>query len=430
MRNPVTMMPEWDFHKVPQKPSSNGGATQQTVNKTELPGWVSQAGQKNLDQAYNVSQNLMGPYGGQRVADMTPAQMANINSLQSLVGGTNPAYGVAQNAAADVSGYQSQGITPSFLGGMDLSGYMNPFTSSVIGTGLAGLDVQRQQAIRGIGDQALQAKAFGGSRQGIAEGITNTGAATQAGNLAAQLGYQNFAQAQQAATGDISRDLAAQQFNEQARANAAGIRLQGASTLGNLASSGQQAQIQSLMAAMQGQQMAQTQNQSVLDALRQYYQEQQQFPIQQLQIPLQALGMTPYGQTQTQTSPAPTSNPTMSALGGISTGIGILGTLLAPMSGGTSLLGTIASGASALSDERLKTDITPIGHDPNLDLPLYAYRYKGDPKTYPKLVGPMAQEVEKKYPSAVHQTAEGIRMVDFDFLNDVAGINAFLKKAA
>jgi hypothetical protein len=54
-----------------------------------------------------------------------------------------------------------------------------------------------------------------------------------------------------------------------------------------------------------------------------------------------------------------------------------------------------------LSDRRDKTDIKELGKDPETGLPLYAYRYKEDPKSYPKIVGIMAQDVEKKYPKAV-----------------------------
>ena len=36
-------------------------------------------------------------------------------------------------------------------------------------------------------------------------------------------------------------------------------------------------------------------------------------------------------------------------------------------------------------------------------LDLYAYRYKGDPKTYPKVVGPMAQDIAKKFPDQVRE---------------------------
>ena len=343
MRDPYTFMTDWNFHSVPQKPSPSSGGTQTTVNKTELPGWVSSAGQQNLGTAYDVSQNMMAPYSGQRVADMTGGQMAAISGLNQLPGSTTGAFNLAQDQAAGVGNFQAGQVTPTMLNGMDLSGYMNPFTQNVIGTGLAGLDVQRQQALRGIGDQALASKAFGGSRQGVNEGITNTGAMTSAGNLASQLAYQNFMQAQQAATGDITRDLGAQQFNEQARQQAGQLQLQGALGLGNLAGQSQQAQMQALMAMLQGNSLVQQNNQQQLDAARQYYGEQQQFPVQQLQIPLQALGMTPYGQTQTQTSPTPPSNSTMSALGGISSGLGILGALFAPATGGTSLIGSMAS---------------------------------------------------------------------------------------
>ena len=45
---------------------------------------------------------------------------------------------------------------------------------------------------------------------------------------------------------------------------------------------------------------------------------------------------------------------------------------------------------------------------------MYAYRYKGDPKTYPKVVGPMAQDIEKKYPEAVTEVA-GKKAVDMQF---------------
>jgi Chaperone of endosialidase len=65
--------------------------------------------------------------------------------------------------------------------------------------------------------------------------------------------------------------------------------------------------------------------------------------------------------------------------------------------------GDIFGSLLKLSDERTKTDIQPMGKDEQTDLPMYAYRYKGDPKSYPKVVGPMAQDVEKKYPGSTAQ---------------------------
>ncbi len=63
---------------------------------------------------------------------------------------------------------------------------------------------------------------------------------------------------------------------------------------------------------------------------------------------------------------------------------------------------------AAFSDERLKEDIVPVGqlHD---GLPVYSYRYKGDPM--PR-IGLMAQDVEKVRPDAVHEVG-GFKAVDY-----------------
>jgi hypothetical protein len=66
-----------------------------------------------------------------------------------------------------------------------------------------------------------------------------------------------------------------------------------------------------------------------------------------------------------------------------------------------------ANAASAilglLSDRNEKTDIKKLGTDEETGLGIYAYRYKGDPKTYPKIVGPMAQEVAEKFPGSTEK---------------------------
>lgn len=69
-----------------------------------------------------------------------------------------------------------------------------------------------------------------------------------------------------------------------------------------------------------------------------------------------------------------------------------------------------------LSDRNAKTDIQKLGeNDPNTGLPLYAYRYKGDSKTYPKMVGPMAQDAAKVYPEKVRKLG-GLLSIDADLM--------------
>lgn len=356
-----------------------GGGTQTVTQKTELPGWVTEAAQKNLNQAYNVSQAMPGPYGGPRYAGMTDGALANIAGLQLQVGQTQPGYELAKSGAAGIMNYRPQNVQAGSynaalvggvpqveaqrLAGTDLNPYMNPYARDVVDYGLKALETQRQQSLNGIADQAIRSNAFGGSRQGVLEGVTNATSAMNAGKLASDLMSQNFLQGQAAAAGDIGRGMAADQTNQaalmqaalanqnaqnsaaqynigsnlqaqlanqQAGLSGAGLNLSAANALGALTGQGQQAYLDSLRSALAGQGLVQADKQAQYDAARQAYTENQQFPLQQLQIPLQALGMTPYGQTTTTTGPAqPQSGSSgfLQGLGGLASLVGMGGTM-------------------------------------------------------------------------------------------------------
>lgn len=381
-----------------------GGGSQTVVNKTEIPEWVQAAGQQNLAAAYDISQNMLGPYQGQTVAAMTPGQLEAIGAISQNAAMAQPAFAYAQQMAANYGNYQPQQVTAAQLSEANLSPYMNPYTQNVIDTSLSALNTQRMMGLNQASDAAARAKAFGGSRQAIQEGVVNASAQQQAGQLAANLYNQNFMQAQAAAQSDIARQMQAQQLNQAAGLQGAQLGLSGASLLGNLANMGQQSFLTGMGASLAAQSAIQQQQQAELDAAQQAYYAQQQFPIQQLMLPLQALGMSPYGGTQTQTSTGGSGSGLMTGLGALSSGVGILS--------GLKSLGLFA--ALGGSDERLKTDIQKLGKDKETGVDMYAYRYKGDPKTYPKVVGPMAQDIEKKYPEAVTEVA-GKKAVDMKF---------------
>jgi hypothetical protein len=379
--------------------SMGGGGTQTVVNKTELPEWVQEAGRRNLAAAYEVSRTMPGPYEGQRVAAMTPGQVGTIGTIANNYAMSQPAFAYAQQMAAQAGQYQPQQVQAGSLAQTSLDPYMNPYTQNVLQTSLDTLNQQRLMGLNQASDAAIRARAFGGSRQAIQEGLVNAAAQQQAGQLAANLMSQNFAQAQAAAQGDIQRQMAAQQLNQAAGLQGAGLGITGAQALGGLAGAGQQNFLQGAASALAAQSAIQQQQQAELDAARQAYTEKQQFPLQQLQIPLQAVGATPYGSTNTQTGPGPTSNPVMSGLGAAASLATIIG---------------------MLSDKSMKTDIQKLGKDEETGVDMYAYRYKGDPKTYPKMVGPMAQDIEKKYPDMVKEVA-GKKTVDVRFPSMLKG---------
>jgi len=301
---------------------SGGGGPQTVTNKTEIPEWVQAAGQRNLSAAYDVSQFMPGPYEGQRVAAMSPGQVNTIGSIANNYAMAQPAFAQAQQMAATSGAYQPSQVSAGQLSSTDLSPYMNPYTQSVLNASLDTLNQQRQTGLNAAQEAANKARAFGGSRLGIQEGVVNAAAQQQAGQLAAQLNAQNYTQAQAAAQADMARRMESQRLNQAAGISGAGLGIQGAQTLGGLAGAGQEAFLTGATGALAAQTALQQQQQQELAAAQQLYTEQQQFPLQQLQIPIQALGITPYGQTSTQTKTGGESS------SGLMTGLGVASSAL------------------------------------------------------------------------------------------------------
>ena len=73
--------------------------------------------------------------------------------------------------------------------------------------------------------------------------------------------------------------------------------------------------------------------------------------------------------------------------------------------------GTAALSALGLSDERAKEDVREVGILHN-GLPVYAYRYKGQPQTQ---IGLLAQDVAQVKPNAVGLLGDtGMMRVDYE----------------
>jgi hypothetical protein len=122
---------------------------------------------------------------------------------------------------------------------------------------------------------------------------------------------------------------------------------------------------------------------------------------------------------------------TVGSAGAVSSGLGSAGNTLSTLAGLFGTGGTTNSGSNATagttatldpynslggsatagdySDERLKEDIHQVGttHD---GLPIYTYRMKDGG---PVKMGVMAQDVERRKPSAVTHDRQGYKMVDY-----------------
>jgi hypothetical protein len=208
----------------------------------------------------------------------------NINSLA--------AQGIQGAGMKTAQGMGYQPLSVGALNQTQLAPYMNPYTTSVI-------DAQQADLLRGanmgldqLGAQAQHAKAFGGSRHGIAMSELGRGVGEIMGQQATGLRQANFAQAQEAARQD-------QLANQQADLQAQGQRMGAAGQLADVSNLGF-GMGQTVNQNLQSQgAMQQALQQAVMDAAAQKYSQYTGHPAQGLSYLNAALGVTPHGQTET-----------------------------------------------------------------------------------------------------------------------------------
>ena len=365
--------------------SSTTNTNSESQSTNEIPQWVQNAGQQNYGIAQDVASQPLQQYQGQLVAGVSP-QMQQAWNLAGNSGSVGQgAQSAGQAALMSGAGYTPQQVSAPTSS--QLAGYMNPFTQSVINATLPimqqnlGLSQDQQQ------NAASSANAYGGSRQAIQQGVTQAQGAMGMGQMAAQLNQANFAQGMGAAQ---QANLA----NQQAGLAGNAQQIAAGQGLGNIGSQQVQNNLAQYGMLTGAGALQEQQQQNAINAQISQLAQAQGYPAQQLGVLESALGMTPYNTgtsgSSASTTEQQTSNPAAIATGAMS----MLGSLFGSGGAGASLLG--------LSDRRLKTDIAKVGKHPS-GVPIYSFRYKGDPKHYPKVVGPMAEDVAKIAPHAVSQ---------------------------
>jgi hypothetical protein len=367
-----------------------GGSTTtqdtQQQQTTQLPPWINDAAQHNYAFAQNVAMQPLQQYQGQMVPDIGP-QMQQAWDTSATAGNAGiPQFNAATAGYAGALGQTPMSITPAQLSGQNLSAYMNPYTQSVID---ATLPIYQQQL--GLNQDAQQnaaasSNAYGGSRQGIQQGVTQAQGAQGMAQMAAQLNQANYTQAVQGAEFDVGAQntaFAQNQAAQQAKINSDILAASGlASTGTNLAQQANNAFNMQNTAGSEQMQYAQSQ----INADQQKFTQAFNYPQTQMGILQSALGMTPYGTSTTGTGQTQTTTPF--DWGSLATaGIGALGSVFA--------------GKGPTSDRRLKKNLQKVGEHKPTKTPIYAYNWKGEPPGAPKSLGPMAQDLQKTIPGSV-----------------------------
>lgn len=167
---------------------SGGSATATTTIDPQ----IKEAYLKNLEQAKSVAAGL----GVQQFAGFNPLYQQGEEQLTNL------------------------GLKP--FTGEDIQQFMNPYEAQVIQGTLGDIEQSRQMAALQNANAATAAKAFGGSRYGVQQSLTDQAAIAQAAKTAAQMRQAGYGAATQTAL------------------NARNLGMQGAQTVMGLGSARQQ----------------------------------------------------------------------------------------------------------------------------------------------------------------------------------------------
>ena len=201
--------------------------TEQTVTQTNIPKEFQPYFERLMGRVEEQSLQPYEGYGGSRLAAPGEDTLASRDMTRDIAGTGITGLPMAQTAAAGNIlearrlGQYGPGEFSQFdfgparqFTGQEAQQYMSPYLENV-------LDVQKSRAIedfdrlRGSRNaQAVQAGAFGGSRQGVQEGIAQEGLMRQLGEIEATGRQAAFEQAGQM----FGTDRAAQMAQQQAQA--------------------------------------------------------------------------------------------------------------------------------------------------------------------------------------------------------------------
>lgn len=329
-----------------------GGKTGTTTQSVQIPPEVLARYNAVNARAETTSQQPFQQYSQDPsafVAQLNPQQQQGISNINQQAMAAQPAYQAAMRGTAGAYG----GFTPEGYQ-RGVQGYMSPFLQNAMGATAAQMQNINQQQQQQLLGQSISSGAFGGDRGKIAR--------------AALANQQNLA------TGQVLGQMAQQGYQDAARNYMAGLGQQGAlaAQMGTLGAGAQQAGLQGAQAQIGAGTLGQQTEQAGKTALYNQFLQQQAYPFQVAQF-----------------------------LANIAMGTGAL-------SGTTT---TTTQPMPFFSDRRLKEDVKRIGESDE-GLPIYKYKYKGDPNEQTH-IGFMADEVEKKHPEAVG-IAAGYKTVDYD----------------
>lgn len=219
-----------------------GGPSQQTVTQTNVPEYAEPYMKRLLQRGETESKRAYEPYQGQRIVPTSDATKAGWSAIENLgpgITGLPQAQQATQGAMAGAQGIA--GMTPfNFSGpgtylGDTVNQYMSPYMQNVVDVekARAQLDFDRAQAGRDA--QAVQAGAFGGSRQAVVDGMAQEELSRRLGEIQAQGQQQAFSEGSRLFEADRAARMGTEQMMAADRLGIGQLGLEGYGMSGMLA---------------------------------------------------------------------------------------------------------------------------------------------------------------------------------------------------
>ena len=293
--------------------------TEQTVVQSNLPKYAEPYFTRLLQRSESESMRDYEPFKGQRLADTGADVLTSRERVRDIAGRGIEGLPTAQAATTAGIGRAAQAFDfkPQMFDSGIAQQYMSPYQQNVIDVQKAQalLDFDRSQARRDA--QAVQAGAFGGSRQAVQQALAGEDLQRRLGEIQAVGQQQAFEQAQQ----QFERDRAARESGERLGLSAAESATQQAQSLAALGDRARAGDVQAAQLLEQIGKDAQATKQAGLDLAYEDFVRQRDFPRESLTFLSSILRGVPV-QPSTETSKFQQYNPIRDLLG---TGIAGLG---------------------------------------------------------------------------------------------------------
>ena len=309
-----------------------GGSRNRTTTQSQSindPRYM-QERNKTFDLMNTVTDTPFQSYTDPRFANFNQDQTNSMQGVRNLQGTGQGVYNQAIGTAGNIANQSFNPIQAGNLisgggpGTPQLSQYMNQYDQGVIDK--VGQDFAKAQelGLRNVGSQAHASRAFGGSRHGVQEALSNEANTQNYLGTVAGLRQAGFNQAADRMSGDLNRGLQGQIAQGNLGLGQGQLNLAGAGQQASLQDTARRAAYGDNEALMKMGLLQQGQNQQQLDFDYNQFQNEQMHPQRMLALRQSILSGLPYNKQTTMTSPQSRSGMT-GMLGGALSGLGMAG---------------------------------------------------------------------------------------------------------